>query len=55
MVTGGEPLLQQLQLVSFFEDLEIVLEGLPYIEMETNATFKPKKEELLIFLLLNLT
>ena len=48
VVTGGEPLLQQLQLVSFFEDLEIVLEGLPYIEVETNATFEPK-EELLDF------
>lgn len=44
VITGGEPLLQQDALVSFLEDLEISLEGLPYIEIETNATIQPSPE-----------
>ncbi len=44
VITGGEPLLQEEALVGFLEDLEITLEGLPYIEIETNATLKPGPE-----------
>ena len=43
VITGGEPLLQQDLIVSLLEDLEIALEGLPYVEIETNATILPSE------------
>jgi 7-carboxy-7-deazaguanine synthase len=41
VVTGGEPLLQEEALVSFFQTLEILIKKKPFIECETNGTIRP--------------
>ena len=44
VITGGEPLLQQDALINFFVDLDLVCEGLPYCEIETNGTIFPEDD-----------
>ena len=44
IITGGEPLIQQLALKAFFKELKLALEFIPYIEVETNGTIAPDPE-----------
>ncbi len=40
VITGGEPLIQQVALNNFIDYLDLQLEGTPYLELETNATLE---------------
>jgi organic radical activating enzyme len=41
IITGGEPLLQQEGLVSFFQKLEEAFGKVPFVELDTNGRTKP--------------
>jgi 6-pyruvoyltetrahydropterin 2'-reductase len=41
VITGGEPLLQQSELIDFLKALEALLGKKPYVEIETNGTIIP--------------
>lgn len=42
--TGGEPLMQQDELISFIEFVTYQIDKHPYIEIETNGTIEPKSK-----------
>lgn len=44
VVTGGEPLLQQRSLKTFFKKLRVEAEFIPHVEIETNGTIPPDPE-----------
>ena len=44
VITGGEPLLQQQELINFLKTLEVLLGKKPFVELETNGTIIPKEE-----------
>jgi len=42
--TGGEPMIQQRNLAHFMEQIRMVTDLDPYVEVETNGTFAPQDE-----------
>ena len=44
IITGGEPLLQQVEIISFLEYLETKYSVVPFIEIETNGTISAISE-----------